>query len=58
MLTPEILIKCFELFTLSETIELMKFAGIKEKAIETKNTRQKLFKALEFPLLSFVVGKG
>ena len=36
----------------------MKLAGIKEKAIETKNTRQKLFKALEFLLLSFVVGRG
>jgi hypothetical protein len=51
-------IKCLELFILSETIELIKFAGIKENAIETKNTRQKLFNAFELPLLSFVVGKG
>jgi hypothetical protein len=36
----------------------MKFAGIKEKAIETKKTKQKLFKAFEFDLLSYVVGKG
>ena len=58
MLTPEIRIKCLELLILSETMELIKFAGIKENAIDTKNTKQKLFNAFEFALLSFVVGKG
>ena len=36
----------------------MKLAGIKENAIETKKTKQKLFKAFEFCRLSCVVGKG
>ncbi len=58
MLTPDIRIKCFELFILSKTIELIKLAGIKEKAMETKKTKQKLFNAFEFDLLSAVVGKG
>ena len=34
---PETRIKCFELFIFSFTIIVIKFAGIKEKAIATKN---------------------
>ena len=41
-LIPLILIKCFELFTLSLTIIVMKFAGIRENATETKKTINEL----------------
>ena len=34
---PDTLIKCLELFNFSLTIIVTKFAGIKEKAIATKN---------------------
>jgi hypothetical protein len=57
-LIPEIICKCFELFSRSFTKIVIKLAGIKEKAIETKNTKFEVFLVSADAALINVKGKA
>jgi hypothetical protein len=57
-LIPEIICKCFELFSRSLTKIVIKLAGIKENAIETKNTKFEVFLVPTDAELINVYGKG
>jgi hypothetical protein len=55
---PEIIWRCFEFVSRSLIITVMKFAGIKENAIETKKTKFEVFLEFVLALNCFVNGNG